>query len=136
MVSPSLEPFRDKMRRHLVFNTRPDFIGINKRQRGFSAPGPTAQQQARLMSHGIAGTLRIGMLAEVGFEIMLKDSLQITSGHFHGKRSVDSVEPGHPVSDDPVGEAPLAVLIFRALPLQEPLHFAAVIIDLGHQGSE
>ena len=66
------------------------------------------------MSHGIARALRIGMLAEVGFEIMLEDGSQIASDIFAGKRSVDSVEPGHPVSDHPVGDAPLSVLVFRA----------------------
>jgi hypothetical protein len=31
------------------------------------------------MSHNVAGALRIGMLAKVGFEIVLEDSSQIAS---------------------------------------------------------
>ena len=88
------------------------------------------------MSHGIAGALRIGMLAEVGFEIVLEDSLQIASDIFAGKRGVDSVESGHPAPITPSEMHPLSILIFRAFPLQELLHFAAMLIDLGHQGSE
>src|ERR1700724_3664713 len=88
------------------------------------------------MSHGIAGTLRIRMLAKVELEIILEDSLQSGSDVFARERSFDSVDASHPRAEDSVRNAALSELIFRTFALQQFLHFAAVIIDARHQDGE
>src|SRR5947208_2816352 len=130
------EPFCDEMRGHLVFDAGPDFVGVDKRQRGLAAAGPSAQQQAGFVAHGVAGTLSVGVLAEVGFEIVLEDSLQCLPNFILSKRSIDSVDARHPSANDSVGEASLSILIFWPFAFQELLHFAAAVIHLSNHGGK
>src|ERR1700722_1325553 len=70
------ETFGDEVRRDLVFDSSPNFVGVNKRQRGFATSRPAAQQQPWLVPHSVAGALRIGMKAKVLLKIVVEDGLQ------------------------------------------------------------
>src|SRR5712691_8321233 len=124
------------MRSYLVLDASPDLVGVNKRQRGLAAAGPSAQQQAGFVPHGVAGTLSVGMLAEVGLEIVLENGLQRLANFILSKRSFDSIDARHPRAKDSVGEASVSILIFRAFAFQEFLHFAAAFIDVSDHGGE
>src|SRR5580704_13741702 len=99
------------MRGDLVFNPGPDFVGVNKGQGGFATQRPRAQQQPWLVAHGIARTLRIGMLAEVRPEIVLEDRLQSFSHILPSQRGIDSVDSRHPRANDSVRQTSASVLV-------------------------
>src|SRR5258708_1145418 len=74
------------MRSYLVLDASPDLVGVNKRQRGLAAAGPSAQQQAGFVPHGVAGTLSVGMLAEAGLEIVLANAGEHVGGGREGEK--------------------------------------------------
>src|SRR6476646_2617260 len=114
------------MRGHLVFNPGPHLIGIDKGQCWLAAVRPCAQQQSRLMSHGVTRALRVRMLTEIGLEVVREDGLQRPMDLFLSQRSFDSVASRHPCADSPVGKTSASVLIFRAFTFQEFLHFTTM----------
>src|SRR5271165_1017400 len=130
------ETLGDKVRGHLIFNASPDFVGVDERQSRFSSARPTAKQQPRLVSHGITRTLGIGMLTQVGLEIVLEDRLQSVPDILAAQRRFDAIDARHPGADDSVRKAAVSVLVLRAFPLQQLLHLTAMLIDLGDHGSE
>src|SRR4029077_9488312 len=70
-LQPLLDPADDhQVRRHLVFDACPDLVAVYEWQRRLPAPGPGAQEQAALVSAGIGRPLRVGMLAQVGAEVV------------------------------------------------------------------
>src|SRR6266566_651819 len=88
------------------------------------------------MAHGISGTLGVGVLAEVSLEVIFEDGLQSAANMFAAERHVDAIQAPHPRTDDAVGYAAGAVLIFRTFAFQKLLHFAALFIDFGDELGE
>ena len=88
------------------------------------------------MSHGVAGTLRIGVLAQIRLEIVLEDGLQSLPHMLTRQRCIDSIHPCHPRANDSVRQAPVTVLILGSFALQQSLHLAAVFVDLRDHGGK
>ena len=62
---------------HLIFDSGPNFVRIYKRQRGFAAPRPGAQQKAGFVVERVAGPLRVGMAAQSAAKVVLEDGPEV-----------------------------------------------------------
>ena len=85
--------FRDEVRGDLVFDAGPDLVGVDERQSRLVAARPTAKQKTGLAAHRVTGTLRIGVLTEIGFEVVLEDGLQVGANILRVQAACDSVGP-------------------------------------------
>ena len=69
--------FRDEVRGDLVFDAGPDLVGVDERQSRLVAAWPTAKEKTGFAAHRVTGPLCIGVLTEIGFEVVLEDGLQV-----------------------------------------------------------
>ena len=119
----------DEVGGDLVLDPGPDLVGVDEGERGLPALGPGTKQQSGLTADRVARSLGAGVVGEVMPEVVLEDGLQVPSDPRSGLRTVDTVDPGHPRPDHAIGDAARAVLVLRALPLEQLLDFPALPVD-------
>ena len=72
-TQPLLNPaLIDEVRRHLIFDTGPHLIRVDKREARFTSIGPGTQQQTSLIIQDI-GALAVDMILEAGAKVVLVD---------------------------------------------------------------
>ena len=76
------------------------------------------------------------MIAEVRFEVVLEDGLQVAAHTGPAQGRIDAVDRRHPAADHTVRYAAGSVLVLRPLPLQQPVDLATVGVHLVHESGE
>ncbi len=126
-LQPLLHTAHDhQVRRHLVFDARPDLVAVHERQRWLRAPGPRAQEQAALVSAGIGRPLRVRVLAQVRAEVVAMHRLEVRGDLGRVDWHRNAADLRHPCAQDTVRQAARAVLVFRAFLLQQDARLGRV----------
>jgi len=103
----------------LVFDARPDFVAVNEGERESAAPRPGAEEQSALVPRGESGALWIGEIAQVMLEVVLVDGPEMALDFIRADDLSEPAHPGHPKTEDAVGEAPAPVLVLGTFPVEE-----------------
>src|ERR1700744_770237 len=101
------------MRGHLVLDASPHFLRIRKRQRKPSALGPATKNQSTLMPEGKGGTLRIWDRGNIVVKIITMHRYEVAFDFRPVHHRAQPRCPRHPFTEDAVGKAAFAILIFR-----------------------
>src|SRR5690606_22149726 len=108
-------PAQHKVRRYLIFNSRPYLVAIHERKRKLSAFWPGAQQQPAVIAKSVGRALWIGMVAQIRLKIILVFGEHVAFNLRGVERIFKATHPCNPGSQHTVGQTTLAVLILGPL---------------------
>ncbi len=107
-------PLVEHVARDLVLDPRPDLVGVDEGDGGPPAPGPGAEEEPGLVVDGV-DPLGVLVVEEVPPPVVAEDGGERPLHVLLGEGPAEAGHHRHPLAEELVGEAALAVLVLRGL---------------------